>query len=165
MAASLAAWQLQMLIWLYSWQKGRSQMSCPAVLACWFCLDNDWGGKAVQLQAGRVVIEEQHFTHYSIVQLMSAAGLLLQQKSAQMVQLRVAAEFLSVAAHKHPLTTGHWSQKAYNLRVTPGVEPAAALPAHAHLGQEVHSQLQCCLQQLWGSVSWFVCGQGRLRIR
>jgi hypothetical protein len=79
--------------------------------------DNNWGGKAVQLQAGRVVIEEQHFTPYSIVQLMSEAGLLLWQKSAQMVQLRVAAEFLSV--QQHPLI-GHWSQKAYNLRVTPG---------------------------------------------
>jgi hypothetical protein len=31
-------------------------------------LADSWGGKAVQLQAGRALVGEQHFTHYSIVQ-------------------------------------------------------------------------------------------------
>jgi hypothetical protein len=61
------------------------------------CNDN-WAGKALQLQAGRALVVEQHSvcgTHYSVVQLMSASGVLLQHRSAQTVQVRVAAEFLS----------------------------------------------------------------------
>jgi hypothetical protein len=84
---------------------------------------DNWGGKAVQLQAGRALVGEQYFTHYSIVQLMSAAGVLLQQESAQIVQVRVAAECLSAgpAAQQQQPLTGHWSKKAYKLSMTPGL--------------------------------------------
>jgi hypothetical protein len=86
-------------------------------------LPDSWGGKAVQLRAGRALVAEQRFTHYSIVQLMSAAGVLLQQGS-QTVQVRVAAEFLTAGPtpqQQQQLLTGHWSKKAYKLSVTPGV--------------------------------------------
>ena len=87
-------------------------------------LPDSWGGKAVQLRAGRALVGEQRFTHYSIVQLMSAAGVLLQQGSAQTVQVRVAAEFLTAGPapqqQQQQLLTGHWSKKAYKLSVTPG---------------------------------------------
>ena len=87
-------------------------------------LPDSWGGKAVQLRAGRALVGEQRFTHYSIVQLMSAAGVLLQQGSAQTVQVRVAAEFLTAGPapqkQQQQLLTGHWSKKAYKLCVTPG---------------------------------------------
>jgi hypothetical protein len=86
-------------------------------------LPDSWDSKAVQLRAGRALVGEQRFTHYSIVQLMSAAGVLLQQGS-QTVQVRVAAEFLTAGPtpqqQQQPLT-GHWSKKAYKLSVTPGV--------------------------------------------
>jgi hypothetical protein len=44
------------------------------------------------------------------------------QCAALSVQVRVAAEFITAAPQQqHPPLTGCWSQKAYSLRVTPGV--------------------------------------------
>jgi hypothetical protein len=75
--------------------QGQQPYVLPRGAGMLMLLPDSWGGKAVQLRAGRALVGEQHFTHYSIVQLMSAAGVLLQQGSAQTVQVRVAAEFLT----------------------------------------------------------------------
>lgn len=46
--------------------------------------------------------------------------------------------------------TTHWPLVSEGLQAEGDTwcEPAAALPTHSHMGQEVHGQLHCCLQQL-----------------
>jgi hypothetical protein len=79
-------------------------------------LPNSWGDKAKQLQHGKAVLAGTCFTYYTIVQLMSAEGVLLLQGCQQSVKVRVAAEFCEQLDK-----TGHWSSKAYTASVTPGL--------------------------------------------
>jgi hypothetical protein len=80
--------------------------------------DGPWGGKARQLAAGRAVVSggECSHSHFSILQLMTEQGLLLQEGQAQRVSVRVAGEFLPADQPR----TGHWSKQAYTVTVTPG---------------------------------------------
>jgi hypothetical protein len=76
-------------------------------------LQNGWGGKAKAL-AGRVQLAGAAYTHYSIIQLMTAEGLLL-TCGAQKVSVRVAAEFCSESVK----IVGAWSKRQYTATVAP----------------------------------------------
>ena len=78
--------------------------------------DGPWGGKGRLLAAGRAVVSGQEYSHYSILQLMTADGLLLQHGHSQTVSGRVAAEFLPAEEAR----TGHWSKQPYSISITPG---------------------------------------------
>ena len=79
-------------------------------------LPDSWGGKGRLLAAGRAVVNGQEFSHFSILQLMTTNGLLLQDGCTQTVSVRVAAEFIPAEQPR----TGHWSKAAYTITVTPG---------------------------------------------
>jgi hypothetical protein len=76
-------------------------------------LQNGWGGKARAL-AGRVQLAGAAYSHYSILQLMTAEGLLL-SGGAQKVKVRVAAEFCSESVQ----IVGAWSKRQYTAIVAP----------------------------------------------
>jgi hypothetical protein len=89
-------------------------------------LQSGWGGKAKAL-AGRVQLAGAAYTHYSIMQLMTAAGLLL-SGGVQKVKVRVAAAFCSETVD----IVGAWSKRQYTATVDP-----VAMQQHALL---LHSQ-------------------------
>jgi hypothetical protein len=76
-------------------------------------LPGHWRGKAKAL-AGRVQVAGAGYTHYSVMQLMTAQGLLL-SGAAQKVKVRVAAEFCSDAVE----IVGAWSKGQYTTTVAP----------------------------------------------
>jgi hypothetical protein len=77
---------------------------------------NDWSGKARLLQAGKASVAGQTYRYYSVLQLMSAEGLLLRDGFTQPVKVRVAAEFVAPEQQ----LTGNWSRAVVKLDVTPG---------------------------------------------
>lgn len=79
-------------------------------------LGDSWGGKAKQLQAGRAVVSGQEYTHFSVLQLMTTEGLLLQDGHSQKVSVRVASDFLPAQQPR----TGHWSKQQHTVIITPG---------------------------------------------
>jgi len=124
-------------------------LPCSAGILLLFA--NNWRRQSICSckQAGRW---SRGTTHYSIVKLMSTSRtataaevctnrcrFVWQQSFWQQTQPHHSSSI--------PLI-GHWSQNAYNLRVTPGVNlPLHCQPTHTW-GKRLHSQLQCCLQQL-----------------
>jgi hypothetical protein len=76
-------------------------------------LTGNWRGKAKAL-SGRVQVSGAAYTHYSIVQLMTAEGLLL-TGGAQKITVRVAADFCSETVD----TLGAWSKRQYTATVAP----------------------------------------------
>jgi len=86
-----------------------------------------WGGKAQLLPAGKAVSAGQTFSHFSVVQLMSNGGLLLQNDHGQVVDVRVAAEFMPHGQQQ--LLTGFWSKRPYKVSVTPGINVLVHSPA------------------------------------
>lgn len=78
--------------------------------------DDSWGGKARQLMAGRAVVSGREYSHYSVLQLMTTEGLLLQEGYSQTVSVRVAGEYLAAEQPR----TGHWSKAQHSLSITPG---------------------------------------------
>jgi hypothetical protein len=86
---------------------------------------NNWGGKAELLQAGRALVAGKTFTHSSVLQLMSEQGLLLRAGSEQSVSVRVAAEYLQPST---PLT-GNWSKSCFTISIHPGVNLLLHSPA------------------------------------
>jgi hypothetical protein len=114
-----------------SWRKARSQhcsgLLLPRGSGLLALLSNGWSGKARLLQAGKAVVAGHTFSHFSVLQLMSAEGLLLRDGFMQSVYVRVAAEFL--APEQQQQLTGNWSRAVVKLDVTPGRNP-------------VHAQLQ-----------------------
>jgi hypothetical protein len=104
-------------------QVGLPQPGTPAAAQCssllrrgaglLVLLPGHWRGKAKAL-AGRVQVAGAGYTHYSIMQLMTAEGLLL-SGGAQKVSVRVAAEFCSESVD----TVGAWSKRQYTTTVAP----------------------------------------------
>lgn len=76
-------------------------------------LQSGWGGKAKAL-AGRVQLAGAAYTHYSIMQLMTAEGLLL-SGGVQKVKVRVAADVCSETVD----IVGAWSKRQYTATVAP----------------------------------------------
>jgi len=76
-------------------------------------LQHRWGSKAKALQ-GRVQLAGATYSHYSMLQLMTAEGLLL-SGGAQKVKVRVAAEFCSESVD----IVGAWSKRPYTVTVAP----------------------------------------------
>jgi hypothetical protein len=76
-------------------------------------LQNGWRGKAKAL-ADRVQLAGSAYTHYSILQLMTAEGLLL-SGGAQKVKVRVAADSCSDSVD----IVGAWSKRLYTASVAP----------------------------------------------
>jgi hypothetical protein len=81
---------------------------------------NDWSGKARLLQAGKASVAGQTYRYYSVLQLMSAEGLLLRNGFTQPVKVRVAAEFVAPEQQQQQQLTGNWSRAVVKLDVTPG---------------------------------------------
>lgn len=87
-----------------------------------------WAGKARQLQAGSAVIQGREYTHFSVLQLMTTEGLLVQEGHSQRVSVRVAADFLPANQPR----TGHWSSSTYTVTITPGHNLlVSSQPTHA----------------------------------
>ena len=76
-------------------------------------LQSGWGGKAKAL-AGRVQLAGAAYTHCSIMQLMTAEGLLL-SGGVQKVKVRVAADVCSETVD----IVGAWSKRQYTAKVDP----------------------------------------------
>jgi hypothetical protein len=82
---------------------------------------NDWSGKARLLQAGKASVAGQTYRYYSVLQLMSAEGLMLRDGFTQPVKVRVAAEFVAPEQQQQQQQlTGNWSKAVVKLEVTPG---------------------------------------------
>lgn len=93
--------------------------------------DTSWGGKARQMQAGRAVVSGHEYSHYSVLQLMTSEGLLLQKALSQTVSVRVSKEY---SPADHPCI-GHWSRQAYSVTIAPGCNLLLSCQPRHSLGQ------------------------------
>jgi hypothetical protein len=88
---------------------------------------NSWASRGRAL-GGTVTIQGSSYRHYTVAQLMSSDGLLLDSSGPQQrVSVRIAGDFLSSGEQ----LTGLWSKKAYVLHLQPGAVLLSCQPSHA----------------------------------
>jgi len=80
-----------------------------------------WHDRARPLQ-GAITIRGTVYSGYTVGQLMTQQGLLLQHGKQQRISVKLASEFLQDPS----ALSGFWSSKSYTLDVWPGRDPAAA---------------------------------------
>jgi hypothetical protein len=114
-------------------------------------LRNGWRGKARPLN-GSVLVSGVAYTCYSIVQLMSHEGLLLNNGHQQTVSVRVAAEFLGAGSSSD--VVGAWSKQTFSVDVWPEETLLPHCQPPQPVGKQFRSHSSACTHTYEALFGW-----------